>query len=761
VPSRSPRVLVDAQAFQNLWSAERGIGRYLGELLHALVEARSDVQLSLVLNPDLAVPAQIDRLAGYGHVTFSDQLVPSDGDLVHVPSPFEPAPIDRVWPPAVRRLPLVVTAHDLIPFVLSDLYLQNASESRWFKTRLELLRRAAYVIAVSRATANDLVDRARVPAERVVVISEAPAERFKPHPDRASALRTVQAVVPRVRGGYVFYPGGMDRRKNIVRLVEAYTGLPADVRHRHQLVVACHLTKENRADVDRMLDEFGVADDVLFPGYVSDQTLVLLYQAAELVVFPSLYEGFGLPVAEAIACGAPVVASGTSSIPELVADKDALFDPYDPASIREKLLHALEDGSFLDRLRKARLADRHSWPVTAEETAAVYRSASRQPRSFRRKRPRLAVVARIPADARAAADTLSLLAALGRRCDVDTFGESRPLYLPRGVEGWRLHSLDFSERARGGYDAILSILGGGAHDVGALAVAKARGGHVLLRSGLTRLYALCARTRPDLEPRGFDGAVREMYGGRLAPVGGGEITPEDAERLGILMTAEVVEKAAGVYVQSAYGKQLVEIDAGASHAAKVAVVPPGLRDSAREDRAALVAARLAGGEREAGLILEALASLAADAPDLRFAVVIAPRGRHPRRFLGRLADEVGLLARVEAFPESDDERWRRIVRRAGAAIDVADTYELTISPFLAECLSANVPAVSLEIGPVREVPDDALIKVPADSEPTVLAQSARALLRDAGAPVTAGAAAYVRENSADALGERLYEHMFG
>ena len=230
MPSGSPRVLVDSQAFQNPWSAERGIGRYLGELLNALERADGDLNVSCVLNPDLAVPRQIDRLAASGPVIRSDRLLAGDGDVFHVPSPFEPASIDRVWPPAVRGLPLVVTVHDLIPFVLSDLYLTNPSESRWYKTRLELVRRAVRVIAVSRATAQDVVEHAGVDAERVTVISEAPADRFKPHPDRAAALRETQGTLPRLRESFVFYPGGMDRRKNIDRLVEAYAGLPRDLR---------------------------------------------------------------------------------------------------------------------------------------------------------------------------------------------------------------------------------------------------------------------------------------------------------------------------------------------------------------------------------------------------------------------------------------------------------------------------------------------------------------------------------------------------
>jgi glycosyltransferase involved in cell wall biosynthesis len=765
VPSRSPQVLFDAQAFQNPWSAQRGIGRYLSELLQALGRIEGGLRVSCVLNPDRAVPQEIDLLAARGRVTYSDRLSPSDGNLFHVPSPFEPASIDRVWPSAVRGLPLVVTVHDLIPFVLSDLYLTNPSESRWFKTRLQLVRRAARVIAVSRATAEDVIDHAGVAAERIVVISEAPAERFKLHPDRPAAFREAKSAVPCLRERFIFYPGGMDRRKNIALLIDAYAGLPRGIRRRHQLVVACHLTRDNRADVDGMLDDFGVKEDVLFPGYVHDETLVLLYQSAELTVFPSLYEGFGLPVAEAIACGTPVIASRTSSIPELIEDEEALFDPYDPDAIRETLLRALQEPSFLGRLRGAGIGERHSWSEAAKATAALYASANRPRPSLRRHRPRIAVVARPPADGTADREMVGLLAALGRRCRVDMFSETKASNMPPGVHAHDGARLDLVERARGGYDAILSILDGKGQDLSALSVAKARGGDVLLRGALTSRYARLARERPDLEPRGFDGAVRAMYGDRLSPQvsESSSISPTDAERFGLLMTAEVVANAARVFVQSAYAKQLVELDAGASEQSKVTVLPASFPATVYERDAGepLIVCRLARGKHEAESLFEALALVAAKTPALRVAMVAADKGRRLRSALRRLADSSGVASQVVVAAESDDARWSPMVPRAAAAIHLAETHELTISPFLTDCLAAGVPTIASDVGPVRELPDDVLMKVPADLDPDVIAGELLALTREEQPAVAVAAAAFARSNSPDHLAERLYELIFG
>jgi glycosyltransferase involved in cell wall biosynthesis len=123
---------------------------------------------------------------------------------------------------------------------------------------------------------------------------------------------------------------------------------------------------------------------VIFTGYVSDEELILLYQAATLFVFPSLYEGFGLPVVEALACGAPAIVGRNSSLVELVDQEEALFDPVDPSSIRAALGRALTDGDLLARLRRPNVRDRFSWRKIAERTAAAYEEVAR------RRRPRSA-----------------------------------------------------------------------------------------------------------------------------------------------------------------------------------------------------------------------------------------------------------------------------------------------------------------------------------------------------------------------------------
>ena len=144
----------------------------------------------------------------------------------------------------------------------------------------------------------------------------------------------LRATLPRIRPGFLLYVGGVDYRKNIEGTIRGYAELPESVRDAHQLVIACRIAG-SCARLERSLrPELGISPrDLLLTGFVTDEQLAALYRSCELFIFPSLYEGAGLPILEAMSCGAPVAASRTTSVPELLGDLEATFDPADPADI--------------------------------------------------------------------------------------------------------------------------------------------------------------------------------------------------------------------------------------------------------------------------------------------------------------------------------------------------------------------------------------------------------------------------------------------
>jgi glycosyltransferase involved in cell wall biosynthesis len=235
------------------------------------------------------------------------------------------------------------------------------------------LRRAARVIAVSDATRTELLARYRLPSGRVAVIPEAASAAFAP--PAAAALATVRARYGLARP-YVLFVGFLEPKKNLRTLLEAV----ARLRRRgawggiELLIVGA---PGWGADPAPHLDALGLQDTVRFLGPVPDADLPALYGGALAFAFPSLWEGFGLPVLEAMASGAPVVASNRGALPEVTAGAALLAEPA-PAPFAEALGTLLGDAALRERLRVAGLARaaEFSWERTARETLAVYRAAT-------------------------------------------------------------------------------------------------------------------------------------------------------------------------------------------------------------------------------------------------------------------------------------------------------------------------------------------------------------------------------------------------
>jgi glycosyltransferase involved in cell wall biosynthesis len=381
-------VLFDLQGAQSPVHADRGIGRYLTELTDALERLRPDGVSAFLLNPDFPVPESLEDLVARGRVARSDEARDGEGSVFHIGSPFERVSLDRLWPAWAHAagMRLTLTLYDLIPAIHPEIYFADSGMRRWYCGRLQLIRRADRILAISETTGRDAVRILGVRPEQVVVVGAAVSNQFQPTERPEEAFAAAEGAVPGLEPDFILYTGGIDPRKNLDRLLAAYAALPLEVRAGHELVVVCQVGQTEREALDRQLRELGIADRVRFPGYVAEDALIRLYQACTLFVFPSLYEGFGFPIAEAMACGAPVIASRTSALTELVDDRDAQFDPFDVASIGGTMERFLTDEQLREGLTRCPLDSRFTWPSVAERTVAAYDDLRRLPR---RARPRL------------------------------------------------------------------------------------------------------------------------------------------------------------------------------------------------------------------------------------------------------------------------------------------------------------------------------------------------------------------------------------
>ncbi|MSQ14490.1 MAG: glycosyltransferase family 1 protein [Dehalococcoidia bacterium] len=282
-------------------------------------------------------------------------------DLLHVP---------YFGPPVFSPCPLVVTVHDLITMVWAGIK-PSASVKLYNRLAGFGVKRASQVIADSEYTRLDIISHLKIPDHRVsVVYLGAPSDQAGIDNDEIEAVLTKYGLV---RDNYILYIGGLDKRKNVRTLLKAFAGS----RVKGMLALAgepLSSNKENFPDLSDFTDTSLFGDRIRFLGWVPEKDKRLLYAGATFFVYPSIYEGFGLPPLEAMSWGAPVLCSRATSLPEVVGDAALTFDPDDMLELRVNMERLSDDPRLRDELRQkgTARARRFSWRSTAAETLLVY-----------------------------------------------------------------------------------------------------------------------------------------------------------------------------------------------------------------------------------------------------------------------------------------------------------------------------------------------------------------------------------------------------
>jgi glycosyltransferase involved in cell wall biosynthesis len=270
--------------------------------------------------------------------------------------------------PHLRHVPTVLTVHDLI---FRHLPAHHKPLNRWYLNLTMPLycRRATHIIVISECTRRDLVAAYGLPPDKVTVVYEAADPRFRPQPpDAVTGVRARYGLPER----YLLFVGTIEPRKNLTRLLRAFEVVRADGLADGLVIVGRRGWLYD--DFFATLERSPARDAVFFPGYVPDEDLPALYAGAQALVLPSLYEGFGLPTLEAMACGTPVACSDTSSLPEVTGDAALHFDPREVGAMTDALRRLLGDADLRAVLR-GRGLERvvgFSWERVAAETRAVY-----------------------------------------------------------------------------------------------------------------------------------------------------------------------------------------------------------------------------------------------------------------------------------------------------------------------------------------------------------------------------------------------------
>jgi glycosyltransferase involved in cell wall biosynthesis len=375
----------------NAWfwdSPTTGSGQYTRCLVERLVKIAPDLEIALVapedtlssLKPQTSnvwhqptanrsrLPANLYKV-WFEQVAFPRACRRLGADVAHVP----------YWAPPLRpSVPAVVTIHDLIPLLLPE-YRGGPLVRLYTALVSRAAQSASLVLTDSEASRRDIVAHLRLPEARVRAIYLAAGEQYTPRqllPVRGESNALAQHDLPE---RYVLYLGEFDVRKNVAAIIAAYSRAAPIIGESCPLVIAGRLPAQDTPfapDPRRLAHEQGLNERcVRFIGFVDEEDKPALYRGAVALVFPSRYEGFGLMVLEAMACGTPVVGSDVSSIPEVVGDGGVLLQPDDVAGMATALIRLVTDEAFRAGLSRRALAQaaKFSWEQTARETLAAYR----------------------------------------------------------------------------------------------------------------------------------------------------------------------------------------------------------------------------------------------------------------------------------------------------------------------------------------------------------------------------------------------------
>lgn len=725
--------------------AGRGIGRYVANHLSSLVRGAPGTLDAVVVDrsyPAPELPEPIDRqllLPVRKEPPRPDAGAPA---IFHVTSPFENIAWPWLWPRGFRSRDsgLVVTAYDLIPLIFADHYLAATSNRVPYEAHCAMIRAADAVLAISDNTASDVCRLLGVDERRVYVIGSGVSPEFE---HRASGgLPRVRQAIPGIADEFVLYVGGVDFRKNLAGAVRGFARLPRAVRSRHQLVIACHMEDAAQRDLRALARELGIDDRLVLTGYVPDGVLADLYATCSVFMFPSLYEGFGLPVAEAQLQGAVVIVGNNSSLRELVKDERLTFNPWDPGSIAGVLERALTDKAVRAAAQEQARSASFTWADVATRTLPAYEAVARTLRRRRRFRRRAALVTPYPPDVSGIAEhSQDLAVALSADASVDVVVDREPGPGDVAPPGGRLVSIDgfpVTHDIRR-YDRVIYAMGNSSFHSRSLDALRRTGGEVLLHDGwLKGLYAW--RAQQGGEP--FDHALRRMYGDRLPSElsSAGWISDEDALRLDIRMLGDVIEVADVIWVHSRVAADAVRRDAARAQVdcPDVRVLPfafPPVREAHTKPQPPgdasplIVSMGLVAPNKQPDVLMESVAELRNASLDAEIAFVGGLDDGY-RHELEATADRLHIRRSVTFTGEVSDDEYRSWLDRADLAVQLRPASGGEASLTVAEAMASGVPCVASNTGWFADLPHDTLFRVDPGCSASGLARTIRGALVD-------------------------------
>lgn len=368
------RIAIDSRGAN--WYSGTGIGTYTRQILKYLMKHDQDNSYLLYwwgtnYHEMYQNNITIDLTSKKHHHFFEESYIPeslaaNSIDVYHIPQ-------NGMGIPSKKKCIYISTIHDLIPYVMPET-VGRGYLKRFISEMPHIMQSSDYIITVSEYSKKDIIKIFDYPKEKIKVTYLAADEYFRPL-DKEICKAYLENTY-NITGDFLLYLGGFSPRKNVRSILVAFSRIYKELPLSYKVVIIGP-SRDDHCYLSGLCDTLGISDKVVFTGYVPYEDLPYFYNASALFVYPSLYEGFGLPPLEAMSCGTPVIASNVSSIPEVVGDGAFLINPFDAEDLKNAMERMLTDNSLWNEIAQKgyQRSKEFSWDKTCLNTLKVYEEA--------------------------------------------------------------------------------------------------------------------------------------------------------------------------------------------------------------------------------------------------------------------------------------------------------------------------------------------------------------------------------------------------
>lgn len=780
------KLLVDMFACQT-GSRFRGIGRYTHSLVREMIGLRDSNQMVMLAN-SLYSETFEDLRREYSGLLPQGSFLPYSHQAIDIakldkdpnfevsmaivrhayemvspnailyPSVFEGWGERGVVPLPQNGFPSALCAaivYDFIPYKFSKKFLDPDPffKESYFR-RLESYKDFDLLLAISESTRQDAIRILNIAPDKVVNISAAANSIFK---KKEYAPEQIDSLFSRlnIRKPFILYTGNAEYHKNMEKMLLAFSKLPLEIRKNYQIVLT-HTGDERLFRTKLQSMEF-TDDEVVITGHISDDELVMLYNLCKLFIFPSLHEGFGLPILEAMACGAPVIASNNSSIPEVMGRVDAMFDASSEISITEALNHALTNDAFRQDLAAYGLerVKLFSWKKTAQtawdsiNTAVIEKNGHLNHHfSVGREKPRVAYVSPLPPQKSGIADySADLLPYLQKDLDIDLFVEPGiKVSDPRLRSKFKFIPWTELLNRRDDYATVVYQMGNSEYHAHMLKMIKEFPGVVVLHDFYLShlIYHLCATKYVDFENKDFEFELSNDHGLQALI---------DLIQYGVdhalwnwPVNWQVLKYAQEIVVHSPYQNDLLQRYYGNGWTPKLNIIQhPRLSNNNCDDRHRRDSREKLGIDQDdflfcsfgfinstklSCLVAQAFKNIFCNQDHAKLVFVgELDKGEYGRELL-RTIEELNIDSRIQITGYVDNQTYKQYLNAADSAIQLRANSRGETSGAVLDTMAFGIPTIVNAHGSLKDYNSEVVVKLPEFPETTDLSDAMLNLYQD-------------------------------